>query len=61
MMTGSGLNVTGGLYDCWRVVRYSSHDLTGWRVFGWLTMNHASSEVGQLHFPGDRSTIISHC
>jgi hypothetical protein len=27
-------------------------------VFGWFTMNHASSEVNQLHFPGDRSTLV---
>lgn len=51
-------NGTGGLCDYWRTVSCNSLDLTGSRVFGWFTMNHASSEVNQLHFPGDRSTLV---
>jgi hypothetical protein len=51
-------NGAGGLCDYWRTVSCNSLDLTGSRVFGWFTMNHASSEVNQLHFPGDRSTLV---
>jgi hypothetical protein len=51
-------NGTGGLCDYWRTVSCNALDLTGSRVFGWFTMNHTSSEVGQLHFPGDRSTLV---
>lgn len=51
-------NGTGGLCDYWRTVSCNSLDLTGSQVFGWFTMNHASSEVNQLHFPGDRGTLV---
>ena len=51
-------NGTGGLCDYWRTVSCNSLDLTGSRVFGWFTMNHASSEVNRLRFPGDRSTLV---
>ena len=51
-------NGTGGLCDYWRTVSSNALDLTGSRVFGWLTMNHMSTEVGQLHFPHDRSTLV---
>jgi hypothetical protein len=51
-------NGTGGLCDYWRSVSCNSLDLTGSQVFGWFTMNHASAEVNQLHFPGDRSTLV---
>ncbi len=51
-------NGTGGLCDYWRAVSCNALDLTGSRVFGWFTMNHSSSEVNQLHFPGDRSTLV---
>lgn len=51
-------NGTGGLCDYWRTVSCNSLDLTGSRVFGWFTMNHSSAEVNQLHFPGDRSTLV---
>lgn len=51
-------NGTGGLCDYWRAVSCNALDLTGSRVFGWFTMNHSSPEVHQLHFPGDRSTLV---
>jgi len=51
-------NGTGGLCDYWRTVSCNSLDLTGSRVFGWFTMNHTSSEVNRLIFPGDRSTLV---
>ena len=51
-------NGAGGLCDYWRAVTCNALDLTGSQVFGWLTMNHASSEVSQLHFPGDCSTLV---
>jgi hypothetical protein len=34
-------NGAGGRCDYWRAVTCNSLDLTGSRVFGWLTMNHA--------------------
>ncbi|NJD08183.1 MAG: hypothetical protein FIA97_17050 [Methylococcaceae bacterium] len=51
-------NGTGGLCDYWRAVSFNALDLTSSQVFGWFTMNHASSEVNQLHFPGDRATLV---
>jgi len=51
-------NGTGGVADYWRAVSCNALDLTGSQVFGWFTMNHASSEVNQLHFPNDRSTLV---
>jgi hypothetical protein len=51
-------NGTGGLCDYWHTVSLNTLDLTGSQVFGWFTMNHASSEVGKLHFPNDRSTLV---
>jgi hypothetical protein len=51
-------NGTGGVADYWREVTFGRLDLTGSRVFGWLTMNHATSEVGQLVFPGQRGTLV---
>jgi hypothetical protein len=40
--------------DYWRAVSCNTLDLTGSRVFGWFTMNHASTELAALTFPGDR-------
>lgn len=51
-------NGTGGMCDYFRTVSCGALDLTGSRVFGWFAMNHASSEVSQLHFPGDRSVLV---
>jgi hypothetical protein len=51
-------NGTGGLCDYWRAVSCNALDLTSSRVFGWFTMSHTSSEVSQLRFPGDRSTLV---
>jgi hypothetical protein len=51
-------NGTGGIVDYWREVTFGGLDLTGSRVFGWLTMGHASSEVSQLVFPGQRGTLV---
>ena len=34
-------NGTGGLCDYWRAVTCNALDLTGSRMFGWFTMNHA--------------------
>ena len=51
-------NGTGGVADYWRAVSCNSLDLTDSKVFGWFTMNHASTEVNQLHFPGDRATLV---
>src|SRR5262245_55019245 len=51
-------NGTGGLCDYWRAATCNSLDLTGSSVFGWFTMNHSSSEVGRLRFPGDRSVLV---
>lgn len=47
-------NGLGGMADYWRVVTLNAFDLTGSQVFGWFTMNHASTELNNLHFPGDR-------
>ena len=51
-------NGTGGACDYWRAVTHNNFDLTGSRVFGWFQMNHASSEVNQLVFPGQRGTLV---
>ena len=51
-------NGTGGLCDYWRAVSCNALDLTGSQVFGWFTMTHVSTEVNQLHFPGDRNTLV---
>src|SRR3712207_1969570 len=51
-------NGTGGLADYWRAVSSNALDLTNSQVFGWFTMNHASAELAQLRFPGDRSTLV---
>jgi hypothetical protein len=51
-------NGTGGICDYWREVSCNALDLTGSRVFGWFNLNHASSEVSQLTFPGGRSTLV---
>ena len=49
---------TGGLADYWRDVSFGNLDLTGSKVFGWLTMNHSSSEVATLTFPGQRGVLV---
>jgi hypothetical protein len=49
---------TGGQADYWRDVTFGNIDLTGSRVFGWLTMSHASTEVSQLVFPGQRGVLV---
>jgi hypothetical protein len=46
------------LCDYWRTATFDALDLTSSQVFGWFIMNHSSSEVSQLHFPGDRSTLV---
>lgn len=51
-------NGAGGLADYWRAVSFNALDLTGSRVFGWFQMSHASIEVSQLTFPGDRGRLI---
>ena len=49
---------SGGVCDYWRAVTQNSLDLTGSQVFGWFQMSHASSEVSQLVFPGQRDTLV---
>jgi hypothetical protein len=49
---------TGGLADYWKDVSLGNLDLTGSRVFGWLTMNHTTAEVPQLTFPGQRDVLV---
>ena len=49
---------TGGMCDYWRTVTHGILDLSGSQVFGWFQMNHATSEVGRLGFPGDLATLI---
>jgi PASTA domain-containing protein len=49
---------TGGVCDYWQQVSFSGLDLTSSQVFGWFTMNHASSELANLHFPADRSKLV---
>lgn len=51
-------NGMGGLCDYWRAVSLNALDLTASQVFGWFTMNHASTELAQMTFPGDRSTLF---
>jgi hypothetical protein len=51
-------NGLGGLCDYWREVSGNALDLTGSRVFGWFTMAHASTELNNLHFPGDRWKLV---
>jgi hypothetical protein len=51
-------NGTGGVCDYWRTVTCGALDLTGSQVFGWFAMSHASSEVSQLFFPGDRWKLV---
>ena len=48
----------GGVCDYWRAVSFNNLDLTGSRVFGWLTMNQPSSAVSGLTFPWGRSTLV---
>jgi hypothetical protein len=55
LYTGNG---TGGIADYWRAATSNAFDLTGSAVFGWLTMNHLSSDVSALHFPGDRWKLV---
>jgi hypothetical protein len=49
---------TGGLADYWNDVSFGNIDLTGSRVFGWLTMNHTTADVSQLTFPGQRDVLV---
>ena len=49
---------TGGLCDYWRTTTFDALDLTSSQVFGWFIMNHSSSEVSRLRFPGDRATLV---
>lgn len=51
-------NGLGGVCDYWRTVSCHTLDLTNSEVFGWFTMSHASSELNQLVFPGDRSKLV---
>src|ERR1700730_104178 len=51
-------NGTGGIADYWRAVSSNAVDLTGSSVFGWLTMNHPSTDVYTLTFPGDRWKLV---
>src|SRR6266513_1458432 len=51
-------NGLGGLCDYWREVSGNALDLTGSKVFGWFTMAHASTELNNLHFPGDRWKLV---
>ncbi len=51
-------NGTGGVCDFWREVSFGSLDLTQSQVFGWFTMNHSSSELSTLQFPGDRWKLV---
>ncbi len=51
-------NGTGGVSDYWRAVSFNALDLTGSQVFGWFMMNHSSSEVSRLRFPGDRAQLV---
>lgn len=51
-------NGTGGVADYWRAVTHNNFDLTDSEVFGWFQMNHASTEVNQLVFPGQRGTLV---
>ena len=55
LFTESG---TGGMCDYWHTVSCGTLDLTRSQVFGWFQMAHASSEVGQLVFPGDRGKLV---
>ncbi len=49
---------TGGLADYWQDVSFGNLDLTGSKVFGWLTMSHSTSEVATLTFPGQRGVLV---
>jgi hypothetical protein len=49
---------TAGAADYFRDTTFGAVDLTGSTVFGWLTMNHYSSEVYSLVFPGGRNTLV---
>jgi hypothetical protein len=51
-------NGTGGVCDYWRTVTCGTLDLSDSRVFGWFGMNHASSEVHSLVFPGERWKLV---
>jgi hypothetical protein len=51
-------NGTGGVADYWRTVTSNALDLTGSRVFGWFAMQHPSSDVAALTFPGDRWKLV---
>jgi hypothetical protein len=51
-------NGTGGLCDYWRTATCRAFDLTGSRVFSWFGMNHPSSDVHNLTFPGDRGQLV---
>src|SRR5712664_1252110 len=52
------VNGGGGIADYWRTVTCNALDLTGSQVFGWFSMNHPSSDVGTLTFPGDRWKLV---
>jgi hypothetical protein len=51
-------NGGGGACDYWRAVTHNSLDLSDSQVFGWFEMNHASSELNQLVFPGQRGSLV---
>jgi hypothetical protein len=51
-------NGAGGVCDYWRAVTENNVDLTESRVFGWFQMNHASTELNGLVFPGQRGTLV---
>jgi hypothetical protein len=52
---GAGL---GTCFDYFQDVSNGRFDLTGSQVFGWFTMNHPSSDVTALTFPGDRWKLV---
>jgi hypothetical protein len=51
-------NGAGGIADYWREVSMNTIDMTDSKVFGWFTMKHASAELQQLVFPGNRSLLV---
>jgi hypothetical protein len=49
---------TGGLADYWSDVTFGHLDLSNSEVLGWYSMQHESSEVPKLVFPGGRNTLV---
>ena len=51
-------NGKSSICEYWSDVTSGILDLSGSKVFGWITMAHVTSELRALHFPQDRAKLF---